>query len=73
MAIKRTDYLNLHALMEAVKNKEFKEQLALQRSNKSVSGISTEDYCREFVKIQRKSTLDISVDDVKRKEFHTNY
>jgi hypothetical protein len=73
MAIKRTNYLNLYALLEAEMNNEFNEQLALQRSNKSSSGISTEEYCREFVKIQKKSTLDISVDDVTRKEFHTNY
>lgn len=76
MKAKETDYLNIHALLEAARNGYFKEQLELQRANKSRSGIKTEDYCREFCKVkamQQRDDKTISVSDVERKHFHGDY
>lgn len=74
MAIRRTDYLNLSALLNAERTGQLAEQLKLQRSNTGSSGLSTESYCVEFVKMKKGTrTLGLSVNDVKRKEFHTNY
>ena len=72
---KKTDYLNLFALIEAARGGYFAEQLELQRSNRSNSGLKTEDYCIEFCKLKekekaRKKNLSISLSDVERKHFH---
>lgn len=74
MPIRRTDYLNLSALLEAERSGQLAEQLNQQRSNKGSSGLSTESYCLEFVKMKKNVRgVALSVDDVTRKEFHTNY
>lgn len=74
MPIRRTDYLNLSALLKAERNGQLAEQLDLQRRNTGSSGLSTESYCMEFVKMKKDTrTLGLSVNDVTRKEFHTNY
>ena len=44
MKPKKTNYLNLFALLEAEEHGYFAEQLEQQRSQRSRSGIKTEDY-----------------------------
>lgn len=74
MAIRKTDYFNLSALLKAEQTGELADQLSLQRSNTGPSGLSTESYCLELTKMERVvRSLELSVNDVKRKEFHTNY
>lgn len=74
MSIRRTDYLNLSALLKAERNGQLEEQLNLQRSNTGSSGFSTESYCMELVKMKKDTRIvGLSVNDVTRKEFHTNY
>lgn len=76
MKAKKTDYLNLFALIEAAEGGYFAEQLELQRANRSRSGFKTEDYLREFVEVKaernqrRQEDLSISLSDVQRKHFH---
>lgn len=76
MKPKKTNYLNLHALLEAEEHGYFAEQLELQRSQVSHSGLKTENYAREFAKLkaerdlQRQNDLSISLSDVVRKYFH---
>ena len=73
---KKTNYLNLFALLEAEKHGYFAEQLEQQRSQVSRSGLKTEDYAREFAKVKAKTDqkkredLSISLSDVIRKYFH---
>ena len=73
---KKTNYLNLFALLEAEKHGYFAEQLEQQRSQVSHSGLKTEDYAREFAKVKaktdqkRREDLSISLSDVIRKYFH---
>ena len=74
MPISRTDYLNLSVLLKAERNGQLAEQLDLQRNNTGSSGLKTESYCMEFVKMKKDTrAIELSVNDVKRKEFHTNY
>lgn len=76
MKPKKTNYLNLFALLEAEEHGYFAEQVEQQRSQRSRSGIKTEDYVREFVKVKaktdqkRQENLSISLSDVVRKHFH---
>lgn len=61
MKPQKTNYLNLFALLEAEEHGYFAEQLEQQRSQRSRSGIKTEDYAREFAKVKAKT-------DQKRRE-----
>ena len=76
MKPKKTNYLNFFALLEAEEYGYFTEQLEQQRSQRSRSGIKTEDYAREFAKVKaktdqkRREDLSISLSDVVRKHFH---
>lgn len=76
MKPKKTNYLNLFALLEAEEHGYFAEELELQRSKVSHSGLKTEDYAREFAKVKaktdqkRQEDLSISLSDVVRKHFH---
>ena len=76
MKPKKTNYLNLFALLEAEEHGYFAEEVELQRSQVSHSGLKTEDYAREFAKIKaktdqkRREDLSISLSDVVRKHFH---
>ena len=76
MKPKKTNYLNLHALLEAERHGYFDEELELQRSQVSPSGLKTEDYVKEFAKLkaewdlQREKDFSISLSDVVRKYFH---
>ena len=76
MKPKKTNYLNLFALLEAEEHGYFAEQVEQQRSQRSRSGIKTEDYVREFVKVKaktdqkRQENLSILLSDVVRKHFH---
>lgn len=76
MKAKKTNYLNLFALLEAERNGYFKEQLELYRSSRTRSGFKMEDYVRELLKVQekidqqRQKDLSISLSDVIRKPFH---
>ena len=76
MKPKKTNYLNLFALLEAEEHGYFAEQVELQRSQVSHSGLRTEDYAREFAKVKaktdlkRRKDLSISLSDVVRKPFH---
>ncbi len=76
MKPQKTNYLNLFALLEAEEHGYFAEQLEQQRSQRSRSGIKTEDYAREFAKVKaktdqkRREDLSISCSDVVRKYFH---
>ena len=76
MKPKKTNYLNVFALLEAEEQGYFAEQVEQQRSQRSRSGIRTEDYAREFAKAkakrdqQRREDLSISLSDVVRKHFH---
>ena len=76
MKPKKTNYLNLFALLEAEEHGYFAEQVEQQRSQRSRSGIKTEDYVREFVKVKaktdqkRQEDLSILLSDVVRKHFH---
>lgn len=73
MKLKRTNYLNLTALMKAEKEGLLFEQLELQRQTNS-SGMSAESFCIELLKMDKtKKRAPMSVNDVIRKEFHTNY
>lgn len=70
----KTDYLNLSALFRAEKNGYLAEQLALQRANAGSSGLTTEGYVLEIVKMKHsKKTVSLSVEDVIRKHFHGDY
>ena len=73
MKPKKTNYLNLHALLEAEKHGYFDEELhalleaekhgyfdeelELQRSQVSPSGLKTEDYVKEFAKLKAEWDL----------------
>lgn len=76
MKPKKTNYLNLFALLEAEEHGYFAEELELQRSQVSHSGLKTEDYAKEFAKVKaktdqkRQEDLSISLSDVVRKHFH---
>lgn len=76
MKPKKTNYLNLFALLEAEEHGYFAEQVEQQRSQVSHSGLKTEDYAREFAKVKaktdqkRRKDLSISLSDVVRKPFH---
>ena len=76
MKTKKTNYLNLFALLEAEEHGYFAEQIEQQRSQVSHSGLKTEDYAREFAKVKaktdqkRRKDLSISLSDVVRKPFH---
>ena len=76
MKPKKTNYLNLFALLEAEEHGYFAEELELQRSQVSHSGLKTEDYAKEFAKVKAKTDqkkqedLSISLSDVVRKHFH---
>ena len=71
---RKTDYLNLSTLLKAERNGYFDEQLALQRANKGSSGLTTESYVLEIIKMKRlKKTNSLSVNDTVRKHFHGDY
>lgn len=76
MKPKKTNYLNLFALLEAEEHGYFAEQVEQQRFQVSHSGLKTEDYAREFAKVKaktdqkRRKDLSISLSDVVRKPFH---
>ena len=71
---RKTDYLNLSALLKAERNGYFDEQLALQRANTGSSGFTTESYILEIIKTRRlKTTIILDVKDVTRKHFHGDY
>lgn len=73
MELKKTNYLNLTALMEAEKEGLLFEQLELQHETSS-SGMSAETFCIELLRMDKtKKRAPMSVKDVIRKEFHTNY
>ncbi len=70
----KTDYLNLSALLKAEKNGYLEEQLALQRANAGSSGLTTESYVLEIIKMNRhKKSAPLSVEDTVRKHFHGDY
>lgn len=73
MEIKRTNFLNIHALIKAQREGKLAEQLELQR-NLQPYELSTEEYCAELLRI-RENAEDpgISGEDVKRIEFLANY
>ena len=74
MATGTTNFLNISALFEAEREGRLKEELDLQRSSIGTSGLSTESYCIEILNMKKHAvTTGLSVDDVKRKEFHTNF
>ena len=71
---RKTDYLNLSALLEAERNGYFEEQLSLQRENAGSSGFTTESYALEIAKMRRcEKPVPLSVEDVVRKHFHGDY
>ena len=71
---KKTDYLNLSALLKAEKNGYLAEQLARQRANKGSSGFTTESYVLEIIKMKRLTkTTSPNVYDTTRKHFHGDY
>ena len=71
---RKTDYLNLSTLLKAERNGYFDEQLALQRANKGSSGLTTESYVLEIIKMKRlKRTTSPNVYDTTRKHFHGDY
>lgn len=76
MKPKKTNYLNLFDLLEAEEHGYFAEQVEQQRSQRSRSGIKTEDYAREFARVKvktdqkKREDLSISLSDVVRKNFH---
>lgn len=73
MEIRKTNFLNIHALIEAQQEGKLAEQLKLQR-NIHPYELSTEEYCAELLRI-RKNSQDpgLSGEDAIRKEFLTNY
>lgn len=74
MALGITNYLDISALLEAERNGRLIEELNLQRSSTEASGLSTETYCMELLKMKKRAKVTgLSANDVKRKEFHTNY
>ena len=71
---RKTDYLNLSALLKAERSGYFDEQLALQRANKGSSGFTTESYVLEIIKMKHlKRTTSPNVYDTTRKHFHGDY
>lgn len=71
---RKTDYLNLSALLKAERNGYFDEQLALQRANKGSSGFTTESYVLEIIKMKRfEKAVSSNVYDTTRKHFHSDY
>lgn len=68
------NYLNLSALLEAERNGRLIEELERQRQSCGTSGLTTESYCHELLKMKEKAKpVGLSVKDVKRKVFHSNY
>lgn len=68
------NYLDISALLEAEREGRLIEELESQRSSTGASGLSTESYCVELLKMKKSAQVTgLSVNDVKRKEFHTNY
>lgn len=68
------NYLDISALLEAEREGRLIDELELQRSSTGTSGLSTESYCVELLKMKENAQVaGLSVNDVKRKEFHTNY
>lgn len=73
MAFRSNNFLNLTALMEAKEkgqlDEALKEQIKLKRP-----GLSAESYCMKLQEMAKTAEVSgLSVKDVKRREFHTNY
>ena len=61
-------------ILQAEKNGYLEEQLALQRANAGSSGLTTESYVLEIIKMNRhKKSAPLSVEDTVRKHFHGDY
>lgn len=73
MEIRRTNFFNIHALIEAQRKGKLAEQLNLQRNIKPYE-LSTEEYCAELL-YTRQNSQDpgLSADDAARKEFMTKF
>lgn len=68
------NYLDLAALLEAEKNGRLIEELESQRLSCGSSGLTTESYCLALLELKSTAVSSgLSVDDVNRKVFHSNY
>lgn len=70
------NYLDLTTLLEAEKNGRLIEELERQRTSCGTSGLTTESYCHAILEMKETETAtptSLSVEDVNRKVFHSNY
>lgn len=68
------NYLDLTALLEAEKNGRLIEELESQRQSCGSSGLTTESYCLTLLELKKTAvSAGLSVEDVNRKVFHSNY
>lgn len=74
MSEKNKNYLDIVDLLQAEKDGRLFEELQEQRKSSGVSGIKVEAYCCELLEMKANAKpAGLSVDDVKRKVFHSNF